>query len=106
MTDRPWTAFNDHLRLSVRLTPNGGRDVLERLETSADDDVVLKARVSAVPENGKANKALIALLAKSLRIPKSTISFISGETARKKILRIDADPEDLIIKLEKLLDQP
>lgn len=106
MTDRPWTAFNDHLRLSVRLTPNGGRDVLERLETSVDDDVVLKARVSAVPENGKANKALIALLAKSLRIPKSTISFISGETARKKILRIDADPEDLIIKLEKLLDQP
>ncbi|MCS4245339.1 uncharacterized protein (TIGR00251 family) [Rhizobium sp. BIGb0125] len=106
MTDRPWTAFNDHLCLSVRLTPNGGRDVLERLETSADDDVVLKARVSAVPENGKANKALIALLAKSLRVPKSTISFISGETARKKILRIDADPEDLIIKLEKLLDQP
>lgn len=106
MTDRPWTAFNDHLRLSVRLTPNGGRNVLERLETSADDDMVLKARVSAVPENGKANKALIALLAKSLRIPKSTISFISGETARKKILRIDADPEDLIIKLEKLLDQP
>jgi uncharacterized protein YggU (UPF0235/DUF167 family) len=84
MTERPWTAFNDHLRLSVRLTPNGGRDVLERLETSADDDVVLKARVSAVPENGKANKALIALLAKSLRVPKSTISFISGETARKK----------------------
>ncbi|MBD9389419.1 DUF167 domain-containing protein [Agrobacterium sp. AGB01] len=106
MTDRPWTAFNDHLRLSVRLTPNGGRDILERLETSADDDVVLKARVSAVPENGKANKALIALLAKSLRIPKSTISFVSGETARKKILRINADPEDLIIKLEKLLDQP
>ncbi|MDO5893806.1 DUF167 domain-containing protein [Agrobacterium sp. Azo12] len=106
MTDRPWTAFNDHLRLSVRLTPNGGRDVLEKQETSADDDVVLKARVSAVPENGKANKALIALLAKSLRVPKSTISFISGETARKKILRIDADPEDLIIKLEKLLDQP
>jgi uncharacterized protein YggU (UPF0235/DUF167 family) len=104
MTDRPWTAFNDHLRLSVRLTPHGGRDLLEKLETSADDDVVLRARVSAVPENGKANKALIALLAKSLRVPKSTISFISGETARKKILRIDADPEDLIIKLEKLLD--
>lgn len=106
MTDRPWTPFDGHLRLSVRLTPNGGRDALEKLETGADGDVVLKARVSAVPENGKANKALIALIAKSLRVPKSTISFISGETARKKILRIEADPEDLIIKLEKLLDQP
>lgn len=106
MTDRPWTPFDGHLRLSVRLTPSGGRDALEKLETVADGDVVLKARVSAVPENGKANKALIALLAKSLRVPKSAISFISGETARKKILRIEADPEDLIIKLEKLLDQP
>lgn len=104
--DRPWTSFDGHLRLSVRLTPNGGRDALEKIEASSEGDMVLKARVSAVPENGKANKALIALLAKSLRIPKTSISLISGDTARKKILRIDADPEDLILKLEKLFDQP
>ncbi|MNL78962.1 hypothetical protein D3C87_2054670 [compost metagenome] len=59
-----------------------------------------------MPENGKANKALIALIAKALRVPKSAISLISGETSRKKILRIDTDPEDLILKLEKLFDQP
>jgi uncharacterized protein YggU (UPF0235/DUF167 family) len=104
--DRPWTSFDGHLRLSVRLTPNGGRDALEKIEASSEGDMVLKARVSAVPENGKANKALIALLAKSLRIPKTSISLISGDTARKKILRIDADPEDLILKFEKLFDQP
>lgn len=104
--DRPWTSIDGHLRLSVRLTPNGGRDALEKIEASSEGDMVLKARVSAVPENGKANKALIALLAKSLRIPKTSISLISGDTARKKILRIDADPEDLILKFEKLFDQP
>lgn len=96
----------DHVRLSVRLTPNGGRDALEKVETGSDGDMALKARVSAVPENGKANKALIALLAKSFRVPKSAITLISGETARKKILRIDTDPEDLIVKLDRLLDQP
>jgi uncharacterized protein len=95
-----FSAHVDHLRLSVRLTPNGGRDAIDGMETDAEGNAFLKARVSAVPEDGKANKALIALLSKKLRVPKSSISFVSGETARKKILRIDGDPEDLQLKLE------
>lgn len=55
-----------------------------------------------MPEKGQANKALVLLIAQSLRIPKSSISLISGDTARKKILRIDGDPEDLAKKLEVL----
>ena len=98
----PFSLHDDHLRLSIRLTPNGGRDSVEGVETDAEGNAYLKARVSAVPENGKANKALIALLSKKLRLPKSAISVISGETARKKILRIDGDPEDLKAKLEGL----
>lgn len=97
-----WQAQPDHLRLFVRLTPNGGRDAIDGIETGADGESHLKARVCAVPEKGKANKALIALLAKSLRIPKSSLSVISGDTARKKILRIDGDPEDLIVRLNAL----
>ncbi|WFU01453.1 DUF167 domain-containing protein [Rhizobium sp. CB3171] len=97
-----WQVFADHVRLSVRLTPNGGRDAIDGFETGADGEAYLKARVSAVPEKGKANKALIALLAKSFGIPKSSVSLISGDTARKKILRIDADPEDLIGKLNAI----
>jgi len=93
----------DHIRLSIKLTPNGGRDAIDGIETDAEGNAFLKARVSAVPEDGKANKALIALLSKKLRVPKSSISFISGETARKKILRIDGDPEDLKVKIESLI---
>lgn len=93
----------DHLRLSVRLTPNGGRDAIDGIDTDADGNAFVKARVSAVPEDGKANKALIALLSKTLRVPKSAINLLSGETARKKILRIDGDPEDLKAKLEALV---
>ncbi|MBY5443390.1 DUF167 domain-containing protein [Rhizobium leguminosarum] len=100
---RPWSLFDDHLRLAVRLTPNGGRDALDGIEVDGKGEAFLKARVTSVPEKGKANKALILLIAKSLRIPKSSISLVSGETARKKILRIDGDPEDLLKKLEMFL---
>jgi len=97
--NKAWQAFPDHLRLSVRLTPNGGRDAIDGLETAADGECYLKARVSAAPEKGKANKALIALLSKSLGIPQSTLALIGGDTARKKILRIEGEPEDLIKRL-------
>ncbi|MGY5779888.1 DUF167 domain-containing protein [Rhizobium sp. LEGMi135b] len=96
---KAWQAFPDHLRLSVRLTPSGGRDAIDGLEAGSDGECHLKARVSVAPEKGKANKALIALLSKSLGIPKSTLTLISGDTARKKILRIEGEPEDLIRRL-------
>ncbi len=98
-----WKIFDDHVRLAVRLTPNGGRDAIDGIETEGDGESHLKARVTAVPEKGKANKALIALLSKALGTPKSSIELISGDTSRKKILRIEGDPEDLIERLETLL---
>lgn len=95
--------FNDHIRLSVRLTPNASRDAVEQVEVADDGEFWLRARVTAVPEDGKANKALIQLLAKWLRVPKSSLSILSGETARKKILRIEGDPEDLMSKISERL---
>jgi len=56
---------------------------------------VLKLRVSAAAAEGAANVAVIALLAKSLKRPKSAIRITSGETARVKRLDIDATSEDL-----------
>lgn len=91
----PCRLGHDHILLAVRLTPNGGRDALDGVEVAADGLAHLKARVTAVPEKGKANKALVALLSKALKVPKSSISVASGETSRQKILRIEGDPEDL-----------
>lgn len=102
---RPWKASGDHLRLTVRLTPNGGRDAFEGIEADAEGEAYLKARVTAVPEKGKANKALIALTAKSLGIAKSSVSLVTGDTARKKILRIEGDPEEIVGKLEAILQR-
>ena len=99
----PWKKFDDHIRLAVRLTPNGGRNAVDGIEADGEGGMLLKVRVTAVPEKGKANKALIGLISKSLGIAKSSVDLVSGDTSRKKILRIDGDPEDLIKKLETLV---
>ena len=51
---RPWTAREKGVVLQVRLTPKSSRDALEGVEVLADGACVLKARVRAVPEDGKA----------------------------------------------------
>lgn len=63
---------------------------------------MLRLRVAAVPDKGKANAAVIALLAKALGVPKSAIAVTSGETARLKTVRIAGDRGALITALAKL----
>jgi len=76
----------------VRLTPKAGANRLQGIAFSEAGAPFLKAAVTAVPENGKANQALIALLAKRWKLPKSAIAIESGATDRNKILLIEADP--------------
>lgn len=84
--------------LKLRVTPNAGRDVIEGFEFLADGTEVLRIRVSAVPDKGKANAAVIALLAKALGLPKSSMTLVSGETARLKTVRIDGEPDLSILR--------
>ena len=76
------------MRLAVRLTPRGGRDAAQGWGLDADGRPYLKIRVSAPPVEGAANAALIAFLAKALGRPRSSISLVSGETARLKLVEI------------------
>ena len=48
----------------------------------------LKVSVTAAPEKGKANAAVIALLSETLGVPKSAIEIVRGETSRIKTVRI------------------
>jgi uncharacterized protein len=88
--------------LFVRLTPKGGRDGFDGMVTGADGKVVLQARVRAVPEDGAANAALIALVAKTLKLRKADIALVSGATARQKSLRLSGDPATLSSRLAAL----
>jgi uncharacterized protein YggU (UPF0235/DUF167 family) len=100
---RPWTLTADGLLLHVRLTPRAGRDMLDGVETLSDGRPVLKARVRVAPEDGKANDALIRLLADALGAPRSRLSLASGGASRLKTVRLAPPCDDVLAALEARL---
>ena len=80
------------LRLRVRLTPNAASDRIDGPLELSDGSRVLAARVRAVPEKGRANQSLVALLAKALDLPKKSVGIERGHTSRLKTVDISADP--------------
>ncbi|WP_417476694.1 DUF167 family protein [Maricaulis sp.] len=80
--------------MRIRLTPNASRDAVEGVAGTADGLCHLGVRVRAVPEKGKANKALIAVLSQFLDLPKRDIEVIRGTTSRLKTVRVTADAKD------------
>ncbi len=101
----PWRAGADGIELHVRLTPRGGRDALEGCETRDDGRTVLKARVRAAPEDGKANAALTKLIARALRLPASAVRIVAGETARVKTIEISGDAPALARALAAITNE-
>ena len=85
----------DGILLTVRLTPKASSPRLGGLARDAAGMAALKAWVTEAPSEGRANAALIQLLAKTWRIPKSTIQLERGATDRVKTLRIVGDPAEL-----------
>jgi uncharacterized protein YggU (UPF0235/DUF167 family) len=86
----------DLQRLSVRVTPRGGRDAVDGWTADAEGRPLLKLRVTAAPSDGAANAAVIELVAKALRVPRSAVRVAAGETARVKRLEIvGVTPADL-----------
>jgi uncharacterized protein YggU (UPF0235/DUF167 family) len=83
------------LKILVRLTPKARRTAFLGWSEDAEGRRVLKASVTAAPEKGKANAALIALLAGHWRIPKSAIRIEQGETSRTKTLILSQIPENI-----------
>jgi uncharacterized protein YggU (UPF0235/DUF167 family) len=86
--------------LTVRLTPHADRDSVEGVGVLSDGQTVAQVRVRALPEDGAANQALIALLSKVFRQPKSVIHLAAGAGARIKQLRITGNPVDLAAIVE------
>ncbi|MCL5109808.1 MAG: DUF167 domain-containing protein [Chloroflexi bacterium] len=71
-------------RLAVRVQPRAKANDIVGWEGG-----VLKVRLTAPPVEGKANKALVELLADKLRISKSAVTLVSGHGARNKVLEIE-----------------
>lgn len=90
------------MTLHLRVTPNAGADRIDGTELRDDGSAVLRVRVTAVPDKGKANAAAIGLLAKALGVPKSALTLVSGDTARFKTIEVAGDPAALAARIDAL----
>ncbi len=81
-------------KIAVRLTPRGGRDGVEGWSADETGRPFLKVRVSAPPVEGEANGALERLLAKVLKVSKTSVRVVSGTTARLKQVEISELEQD------------
>lgn len=86
--------------VDVRVTPKGGRDAIDGIENLSSGQAVLKLRVRALPTDGEANEAVVALVAKFLKLAKSNVTLERGTTARVKTLRIRGDAAIIQAALE------
>jgi uncharacterized protein len=84
-TDDEWKKLVSDT-LEVQVTPKSSSN---RIKAEIQNGALrLKVYVTAAPENDKANKAVIELLAKALNFPRSSLTIISGHHNRKKVIRI------------------
>jgi uncharacterized protein (TIGR00251 family) len=91
----PWRYSTQGISVALRITPRGGRDDIDGVETLASGRAVVKMRVRAIAEGGEANRAVTQFLAKALRVPKTSVRILSGATSRLKQVAVDGDPERL-----------
>ena len=72
--------------LALRVTPRARRNAI------VIDGAQLRIHVTAVPEDGKANRAVLRLLADALGVAPSRLTLLRGEASRDKLVRLDPDP--------------
>ena len=99
----PWRYSTQGISVALRVTPRGGRDDIDGVETLANGRTVIKIRVRAIAEGGEANRAVTELLAKALVVPKARVRILSGVTSRLKQVAIDGDPAKLGEALRALI---
>ena len=86
-------------RLSVTVSPGAARS--ELVGRHGDG---WKARIAAPPECGRANQALVELLAEALGVPRSAVRVVAGQTAKAKVVEVDGlKTEDVERRLARKL---
>jgi uncharacterized protein YggU (UPF0235/DUF167 family) len=84
-------------RLRLRVSPGAAGTELAGRHGEA-----WKVRVSAAPERGRANDAVVSLIAKHLRLPRTAVSVVSGRTSRDKIVELRGlGPDEAARRLER-----
>lgn len=101
----PFQASAAGVRVRLKVTPKAKRNQIgglldEPSDGSGGGGKALKVSVTTAPEDGKANAAVIALLAEEWGVAKSAISVVAGATDRRKLVEIRGPSQELLAKLQ------
>ena len=105
MTDAMYRRLDTGIALVVRVQPGASVEGIAGLQPMPDDDVALRIRVRAQPEQGKANRAVTAVLAKAFGVPRSAVTVTRGGGGRTKTVEIAGDPTMLESAVEALVNR-
>lgn len=75
--------------IAVRLTPKASSDRVGEIRKLPNGDEQLVVYVTAPPDDGKANEAMLRLLAKHLGVATSRLTIMRGQTNRNKLVRVE-----------------
>ncbi len=95
----PFEKCSAGLRVRVRLTPKAARTAIRGLAADAAGATRLKVHVTAAPEKGKANAALLKTLAKAWSLPVRDLAVVSGLAKREKVILAKGEPTVLMARL-------
>lgn len=96
---RPYKVVDKGIELQVKVTPKAAKERIGDVFTEPGGLNVLKIYVTIAPEDGKANRAVIALLAKKLGISKSTLEITRGHTDQRKAILIHDKSVESVLRL-------
>ena len=82
----------------MRISPNAKKNEIIK------DGEIIKVKITALPIDGKANKALVEYLSKNFKIPKTSIAILKGETSKEKTILFKTLDEDKVNNLYKAFD--
>ncbi len=102
--DLPAAPRSDGIAVFARVTPNAKRDEISGTRLWGED-VRLLVRVRADAQDGKANAAVVRLIADWLDLPQDAVSLASGERSRLKTLVAHGATDDLLGRLAGALDR-
>jgi uncharacterized protein (TIGR00251 family) len=100
----PFAAVRDGIRLAVRLTPKAAAERILGVIADGRGGWALKVAVTAAPVDGKANRALIRLLAAHFGLKPGNLSVIAGASDRSKAIGVKGDPAMLAAALTEGLE--
>jgi len=89
------------VRVCVRVAPRAAANRVAGIAADGEGGRLVKLQVTAPPESGKANKAVIALLAKEWKVAKWAMEVVRGKTGRTKTLIVSGDAEELTARLSE-----